>query len=110
MIISTATSLTINTQVNQNNDIKTIIIIALVNAIVIPLINILGSKLREFLHSIGLSDKEALKVEIRLKRETLKQLKKIEPANELIKLEMDKEIHKLEREIENLEERLKVIG
>lgn len=100
--IATSSSLIMTKELNPNNDIRTIILIALLNAIVIPLINFIGLKVKKLLTKYGATDSDILMIELESKKAIIKALrKKLEENkdNDLLCMELNRQIDKLDKDI-----------
>lgn len=108
MGVSLTSSLLINSQINPNNNIKTIIIITLVNAIVVPFITTLGIQVKLLLKKWGFKDKEIVIIEITTKKALENKL--IETISHLNEEDVTlynvlvSQLERVRKEIDDLEE------
>lgn len=109
VLLGISGSVVMTKEINPSNDIRTIVLIALINAIGIPLINYLGKRVKALLEKYGATESQILQIEIETKKNIIKGLKnKLENdhMSELMKEEMKRHIEKLENDITEMRREL----
>lgn len=110
LTISTTLTTVLANSIGLVNDYRALIIIAIINAIVIPIINFLGKKLETFLKKYGATDTQILMIELSSKKEVIRGLKTLlnNDISDILKEDLKRRIIKLEKEISDIRRELDV--